>query len=141
MKLKYGRNFLFALVFLNTAFFLFNFIFKAPSQNPAPSGTANKPIQNDLTRTFQSIPLYFEPNVGQADEKSSFITRGYGYEMKLTNDKAILSLAKTKPGSEKTTASNPDLLISTLTMSLANSNKNPELSGEDETAGKVNYLV
>ncbi|HSK72497.1 MAG TPA: hypothetical protein VK892_12410, partial [Pyrinomonadaceae bacterium] len=94
-----------------------------------------------MEKVFQNIPLYFEPNVGQADEKSSFLTRGNGYEMSFFADKAVLSLAKKKSSGEKEINSDPDLSFSTLTMSLADSNKNPQISGEEETAGKVNYLV
>src|SRR5690348_30834 len=98
MKLKYGRNFLFVLAIVCSAFFLFTLIRGTaekndPSSHSRPALQTNQ-NQNVLAEKFQNLPLYFEPNIGQENEKSAFMARGYGYEMKLLNDKAVMSLAK-----------------------------------------------
>lgn len=77
--------------------------------------------------SYAGLPMSFEANRGQADERVKFISRGFGYTLALTPREALLTLS-----------AQPSV---TLRMSLAGGNPNPAMAGVDELAGKVNYFV
>ena len=58
---------------------------------PAKSSPAARPR---VARLGERIPLAFEPNQGQTDERVKFLSRGKGYTLFLTGDEAVLSLKK-----------------------------------------------
>lgn len=69
---------------------------KAPAklEGPAPLVKADKQSGVQLSR----LPLYFEPNVGQADPAVRFISRGGGFTTYLTGSEAVfLNAALTTP--------------------------------------------
>jgi hypothetical protein len=47
------------------------------------------------------LPLSFEPNLGQADQRVKFISRGRGYTLLLTKDEAVLAMQKAEGRSQK----------------------------------------
>ena len=72
--------FLFLIVFPGSAFA----IPKAPE--PDRAGKAR------IVENYGKLPLSFEKNQGQTDEKVGFLSRGGGYTLFLTPDEAVLAL-------------------------------------------------
>jgi hypothetical protein len=60
------------------------------SAAPEVLSAANQTSEDFLVR----LPLAFEANQGQADERVKFISRGNGYALFLTADEAVLALRK-----------------------------------------------
>jgi len=77
---------------------------------------------------FGKLPLSFEPNHGQTNERVKFLSRGKGYTVFLTPTETVLSLRrKSKPAA--------------LRMKLVGANANAKLEGHQLLPGKVNYLI
>jgi hypothetical protein len=124
------------------------------TQSPIP-----KP---NLQVTYAHLPLHFEPNQGQTDERVHFLSRGRGYTLFLTATEAVLALRKQsaisdQPSAEKTSDprlrildSRPDSSDSgprtpdsglALRMQFVGANPNPRVAGQEELPGKVNYFI
>src|SRR4051812_8376797 len=57
------------------------------TKTAASSGDVARPV-------FGALPLAFEPNLGQVDERIRYISRGSGYALLLTNEAALIKLEK-----------------------------------------------
>ena len=97
-----------------------------------PTTKVNKSMSKveSAAADFAKLPLSFEPNYGQTDEAVKFLSRGKGYSLFLTETAAVFHLQKQKSESP-----------AVLTMSLDGANRSPEINGQNELAGKSNYLV
>ncbi len=73
--------------------------------------------------------LSFEVNRGQTDERVKFLSRGQGYTLFLTPTEAVLNLRQKQ-----------DQKPAIVRMKMIGANRNPEVAGEDEMRGKVNYF-
>lgn len=62
-----------------------------PSQ-AAVNESSNRQIDH-LKQAYGQRPMYFERNEGQSDKAVKYLARGHGYQIFLTNEKAILKLA------------------------------------------------
>src|SRR5262249_31174525 len=88
---------------------------------------------------FGSLPMQFEPNVGQAEEQVRFLSRGPGYTLLITPKQAILTLHKfrgPKEGSRKQEGEPAELR-----MTLAGAAEAPRIAGLEPLPGTVNYFV
>ena len=83
---------------------------------------------------YGSVPPHFEANAGQVDERVKFLSRGNGYSLFLTSDKAVLALQKPHTAGED---AKPDFLR----MKLEGSNPASEITGEKLLEGKTNYIT
>jgi hypothetical protein len=104
---------------------LVDFSAASPQQNlPATkqgssglSGAANRPAgvaaspANRWVANYGRLPLGFEANEGQTDERVKFLSRGRGYSLFLTGDEAVLTLEKTAV--EAPTRTRSDMLVRT----------------------------
>ena len=73
----------------------------------SPSGAKSAPIssQNSTTaaakanviEALQKSPMSFEENRGQTDERVLFMSRGQGYSLFLTRDRAVMALRSAQP--------------------------------------------
>src|SRR5438034_655315 len=60
----------------------------------ASSGEALSPASHPSRQVnFSSLPVAFEPNLGQTDPQVKYLARGNGYTLFLTSSEAVLSLA------------------------------------------------
>src|SRR5215204_1138395 len=75
---------------------------------------------------FGRLPLSFELNQGQTDERVKFLARGHGYALFLTDNGAVFSFSETKTA---------------LQMRLQDAAPSPGIKGVDQLPGKVNYLL
>ena len=77
-------------------------------------------------RDYGKIPLNFEANLGQADQRVKFLSRGPGFGFFLTNEEAILQLVEPEPA--------------TVRMKLVGQSERPTITGIDQLSGKSHYL-
>lgn len=63
---------------------------------PAESGQAlpNVAAGPEIRQRFGDLPMFFEPNAGQADSRVQFLARGPGYTLFLTGGDAVLVLRR-----------------------------------------------
>lgn len=118
------------------------------ARNPADT----TPTSNaSVGAAYGKLPLSFEANRGQTDERVKFLTRGTGYALFLTSTEAVLRLQKADllSRSEKQSfalrespslqSKSPESAV--LRMKLAGANPNPKAAGLDELPGKSNYFI
>lgn len=96
---------------------------KSAAQPELPS--TNKSMQ----QSYQ-LPMSFEANRGQTDNRVKFLSRGSGYTLFLTATESVLSL---RQGTDEKPA--------VLRTRLVGANRNPQIAGQNELPGKVNYLM
>ena len=100
-----------------------------------PGGANNKGAGNvhqSLPATFAQLPMAFEPNQGQADEKVRFISRGSGYTLFLTSEEAVLLLRR--PSTDEAQAG-------VVRMRFLGADPESTITGRQELPGKSNYLM
>src|SRR4051812_25548152 len=117
---------------------------QAQSEAPAP--------RSRLNETYGKLPLNFEANQGQSDGRVKFISRGGGYTLFLASNEAVLrmrNVQRSKQGAQEGndtqlqihTVSHPLESTAVLRMRFAGGNDCAEVTGEDELAGRSNYLI
>jgi photosystem II stability/assembly factor-like uncharacterized protein len=106
-------------------------------------GAVPTPPASRAAESYGNLPLQFEANRGQADERVRFVSRGDGYVLFLTSDEAVLALlSRSARGAEK--APNGEAQedgYRVLRMSLVGASRSSHVEGLDELPGKLNYFV
>src|SRR5271170_6263445 len=64
----------------------------AAPAHPAASAAAPTAVRSDAAARRASLPLYFEPNVGQSDPHVRFLSQSSRYSLFLTDEGAVFSL-------------------------------------------------
>ncbi len=117
----------------------------ATALEPASLGAAS-------SSRFGNLPLYFEANRGQADEHIQFFARGQNHTIYLSRDGATIALREGSAGAidsssaKVSTRSKPlkGTNISSVRfvqMTLVGANPTPSFAGQQELAGRVNYML
>ncbi len=91
---------------------------------------------SDIVRQ-QRIPLVFEENQGQADNDVRFLSRGVGYNILITRDKAEFVLPTSRAGS----VNDGPLPYSNVEIAFPNSSPHSILRPLDLLPGKSNYFI
>src|SRR5258706_7991030 len=65
----------------------------APGSSPLPPAAKQRVIAS-----YGKLPLHFEANQGQTDERVKFLARGSGYGLFLTSTESVLVLHKAEAG-------------------------------------------
>ena len=112
-----------------------------------------------LTRSAGAkLPLSFEPNLGQADSRVKFLSRGRGYTLFLTKDEVALAMQKPGVRSQKSEIRNQKSEVRTASLSssarspqpqrpsylelkLVHANAGGNVVGLEELPGKSNYFI
>jgi hypothetical protein len=81
-----------------------------------------------------SIPLFFEPNVGQTDGRVKFLARGAGYGLFLTSNDAVLSL-------QHPAVKGQPVRSNVIRMHLDGASSAARVQGADPLPGKSNYFI
>ena len=114
-----------------------------PGTTPLPS-QGPKPHQ-DAAAFYASLPLSFERNQGQTDERVKFLARGLGYTLFLTSDEAVLALRSRQSsvvsGQLQRATDNGPRTTDTLRMQLLAANRAAQVTALDELPGKSNYFL
>ena len=120
---------------------------------PASAVQPDPKAQARILDQYGKLPLGFEANQGQADERVKFLSRTGAYSLFLTADEAVLALrgrqARKGKGTasavllstKKTRALAPERANSILHMKLRNANSAAQVTGTDELAGTSNYFI
>jgi hypothetical protein len=115
------------------------------------SSQAGPKAQAKLLASYGTLPLSFEANQGQLDERVKFVTRAGSYTLFLTRDEAVLAFSgkKSNPNNARIGAAAFTLshgmatpnVRGVLEMKLRNANLAAKVTGADELAGKSNYFI
>src|SRR5881394_306255 len=110
-----------------------------------PSVSEKQAIQSQASETYGRLPLRFESNQGQTDERARFISRGNNFNVFLTPSAAIVAFYR---GSARRTDKydlNPPaeskVRTEILKLGLAGADPQAKISGVDELASKTNYFI
>ena len=107
-----------------------------------------------------TVPLHFEPNLGQTGASVRYLSRGRGYTLFLTPDGAVIKLAEASPARDTTAARDRSRDVrstdlgrrahtpaasarrsAAMRLKFEGANPNPELEGLDPMPGRVNYFL
>ena len=103
------------------------------------------PAKTRVAGNFAKLPLSFELNKGQIDQSVKFLSHGAGYDLFLTATEAVLRVDKPRAQQpDKSKASEADANVregAVLRLKMLGANAAPQVEGQDELAGKVNYFV
>jgi beta-propeller repeat-containing protein/uncharacterized protein DUF4214 len=103
------------------------------------TGQSAKLSETHVREAYGQLPLSFEMNVGQTDDRVRFLARGAGYSLFLTGQEAVLSLRQ--GGSVDEARNDRNETQNVLRMRLMGANKASAVTGEDEQEGKSNYFI
>jgi len=107
-------------------------------------------LRQRIVENYSRLPLRFESNQGQTDQRARFVARGHGYDLFLTNESAVLSLASPRPAPPDSSRPQPSDLDdsskplperSVVRLDLIGANPDSAIGGEEELPGKVNYFT
>jgi hypothetical protein len=93
-------------------------------------------IRARAQHSYGKLPLVFEANNGQTNEKAKFISRSAGVSLFLMQDGATMALQ-----SSKFQVSSSKSKASIVNLKFVGANKSPRIEGLEETPGKTNYLI
>src|SRR6267143_1940210 len=98
-------------------------------------------VPGRANEAFANLPLYFEPNQGQTEGQVKFLSRGAAHTLFLTHSKAVLLVTRIERGPVESWNSEPQTSGTVLGMSFIGASRNPQVLGQEELPGRVNYLV
>ena len=87
-----------------------------------------------IQEEYGKLPINFEPNVGQTDDRVRFFARGHGYSLFLSDKEATVSLQRyDKSGKVETR--------SAIRMKLDGASDHAEVTGEADNGSRSNYFL
>ncbi len=93
---------------------------------------------------YAHLPLRFEANQGQTDQRVRFLSRGSGYTLFLTPTEAVVSVSEPAGGLSDPKRQGFSLThnrISTLRMELFGAKTDATIAGSEELPGRSNYFI
>ena len=133
------------IVCLVTTFAGVIFVAARNDASTSPPDGVRPNMQASLAESFGKLPFSFEVNKGQIEDPVKFLSHGPGYDLFLTANEAVLTLQKPKspPGADKSQQAAADAKVregSVLRLKMIGANAAPQIEGQDELPGKVNYF-
>ena len=121
------------------------------SLSPALQATSQKVEHARILASYGKLPLSFEKNQGQTDDRVRFLARGEGYALFLTSQEAVLRLdasvvkdardaTPSAPGPAKA-SQNTKKSTAVVRLAFAGSNQRSPVEGLDLQPGRSNYLL
>ncbi len=111
-------------------------------------GTLIRSNKVKVAKSYGKLPLIFEANQGQADDRVKFLSRGLGYTLFLTPSEAVLVLRNDETGPSPVSREAAggqeqpgDTRTAVLRMQLVGSDPNHGIAGLNALAGKSHYLI
>jgi len=116
------------------------------NESPAAKEAAARAV---VDANYGKLPLSFEANRGQADKQVKFLARTASSSLLLTNNEAVLTLAREEKAKNSSKAKQPlafneeptRRITSTIRMKLLNANPNASIIGLEEQQAKSSYFV
>lgn len=107
--------------------------------------------RNSIEQRYGKLPLSFEMNRGQADDRVKFLSRGSGYTLFLTPTEVVLNLHH-NPAEDQNGALRGRLKDTfrdeirpmagdVIRLGVVDANANPKITGVEELPGKSNYFI
>jgi len=110
-----------------------------------PSAEKKEATHSQASETYGRLPLRFESNQGQTDERARFISRGNNFNVFLTESSAVVAFyQRNRDRNDKDDLRPPqesEVRTEVLRLGLAGANPQPKISGVDELASKTNYFI
>ena len=135
------------IVCLLTSFTGMIFVAARNDNTPVAAQIPDTATRARIAERFGKLPLSFEINKGQTDERVKFLSHGRGYDLFLTSTDAVLTLHKPNPDAleklkKSDTSTGPEIHEgSVLRLKMIGANTTPIVEGHDELPGKVNYFT
>ena len=122
----------------------------------SPLALADPATRSKVAEAYNRAPLSFEENLGQADARVKFLSRGNGYNLFLTSTEAMFAFSKArklahgKRITEKAGSMNEPIdsrsqignsKVAALRISLVGADKAARVQGTHELPGKNNYFI
>ncbi len=132
------------------SFAFLNPVHSAPDHRGASDSESppSKSINTQVVQQYGNLPLSFERNEGQVDQQVKFLSHGPGYELFLTAGGAVLTLQEPPAAKTEKDKLNPNAKVgvdeaapSVLRLRMIGTNRKGWIEGQNELAGKTNYLI
>jgi hypothetical protein len=104
-----------------------------------------------IAETYGKLPLMFQANAGQTDERVKFIAQGPGYSLFLTSTESVFVMSRREKESKESRSKESDSERASkamrpaertvLRMKLVDANADAAVTGMDEMVTKVSYFV
>ena len=114
---------------------------RASSVDTSPSRTALSEIRARAATVYGHLPLHFEANQGQTDPRVTFLARGSGHTLFLTETEAVLVLTQAGRAAKGELEQRVGATQLALRMRLVGANPRARVTGLNELPGKANYFV
>jgi hypothetical protein len=108
--------------------------------SPAPVTAAPATQVEAAAERYGALPVRFEPNVGQFDERVEFVARAGGYTLSLTPGEAVLSLGASAPDFSQRREGAKAQRPAVVRTRLVGASVRSEGEGVGELAGVTNYF-
>ncbi|MGZ7031539.1 MAG: DUF7948 domain-containing protein, partial [Thermoanaerobaculia bacterium] len=95
----------------------------------------------ELVFSKRTLPLYFEPNVGQADPGVQFIVRGAGYAMSISDGELSAAVRTERVRGEHRPQAAVPVEVAVVSMRLAGASAGARTKGVDVLPGRSNYFI
>ena len=106
----------------------------ARKEDERPNVVQDPSIRARVADRFGRLPLSFVANRGQIEQPVKFTSNGPGYRLFLTANEAVLTLRKPQADTKVREGS-------VLRLKMIGANAAPQVEGQDELPGKVNYFI
>ena len=118
----------------------------ARSARDPQSASVNRRSAADVAKSYGTLPMAFEPNLGQVNPQAKFLAHGAGYELFLTPKESVfvLDVHSKRAEAKQSQKSAPEAVhpgAAVLRMKLLGANTDPVLTPQDKLPGKSNYLA
>jgi len=113
----------------------------------SPGGMPDSATSAHLKESYAALPILFEANQGQTDERVKFLSRGAGYNLFLTQSGVVLSLADpdhSSPSIAKSTSGTPSprpQRAFAVALRFAGAAEQPVVVGDELLQSKSNYIL
>ena len=127
---------------------------ETPRARPASASTKTPVSKQSVKKSLAQLPSVFEENVGQADARAKFISRGARHTLLLGAGGVTLALRKGSeqegsgvaslsraPGENARERRAPEPSFQLVNMQFVGANPRPEMAGEGALKSKVNYFI
>src|SRR6202521_68658 len=125
---------------------------KAPAAQPAATTSPSPAAAEAARASFAKLPLSFEENIGQTDDRVKYMSRGSDYNLFLTAHQAVFALRDASaspncaglnrriiPDCAHPSGRRPDQSV--LWLKMTGANASAQILGSDLLPGKINYYV
>jgi RHS repeat-associated protein len=103
-----------------------------------PSATSSPPPH--LVDQFASAPMQFEQNRGQTDSQVEFVARGAGYNLFITPNSAVLTLARPNADADTERLESNSMMVDVVAMSFVGGDPQARVKGHEQLLSRSNYF-